>query len=127
MLEVPHLLHASVPPGVFQQALIAAVVAGITAWLATAFLMRYFRAHDDWALNPFAYYCLVAGLGSGRLPRVPLMPLAAWLLLLGPALLLGGAERLPVAATPISAAGHAVVAGAARGEAGRAAAAAGWT
>src|SRR5436305_1116375 len=40
VLEVPHLLHTSVAPGVFQQALIAAVAAGITAWLATAFLMR---------------------------------------------------------------------------------------
>lgn len=42
----------------------AAVLAGITAFLSTAFLMRYFRRHDDWALNPFAYYCLAAGLGS---------------------------------------------------------------
>ena len=67
VLEVPHLLHASVPAGVFQQAFIAAVIAGITAWLATVFLMRYFRRHDDWALNPFAYYCLAAGLGSAAL------------------------------------------------------------
>src|SRR4051794_28952491 len=64
VLEVPHLLHASVPPGVFQQALIAAVAAGITAWLATAFLMRYFRDHDDWALSPFAVYCLIVGVAS---------------------------------------------------------------
>ena len=64
VLEVPKLLHASVPPGVFQHAAVAAVVAGVTAWLATAFLMRYFRRHDDWALNPFAYYCLLAGLGA---------------------------------------------------------------
>ncbi|GAC1346484.1 MAG: undecaprenyl-diphosphate phosphatase [Acetobacteraceae bacterium] len=64
VLEVPHLLHASVPPGVFQQAAIAAVAAGVTAFLATAFLMRYFRRHDDWALNPFAFYCLIVGLGS---------------------------------------------------------------
>ena len=70
VLEVPHLLHASVAPGVFQQALIAAVIAGVTAWLATAFLMVYFRRHDDWALNPFAFYCILAGLGS-----------AAWLAL----------------------------------------------
>ena len=63
VLEVPHLLHASVPGGVLQQALIAAVIAGVTAWLATAFLMRYFRDHDDWALNPFAIYCLVVGAG----------------------------------------------------------------
>ena len=42
----------------------AAVVAGITAWLSTWFLMRYFRNHDEWALSPFAAYCVVAGLGS---------------------------------------------------------------
>jgi undecaprenyl-diphosphatase len=64
VLEAPHLLHASVPPGVFQQALIAAVAAGVTAWLATAFLMRYFRDHDNWALSPFAVYCLVVGAAS---------------------------------------------------------------
>ena len=64
VLEVPHLLHASVPPGVFRQALLAAVLAGITAWLATAFLMRYFRDHDDWALSPFAIYCLLFGGGA---------------------------------------------------------------
>ncbi len=61
VLEVPHLLHTSVPAGVFQQAAIAAVVAGITAWLATAFLMRYFRDHEKWALQPFGFYCLVFG------------------------------------------------------------------
>jgi undecaprenyl-diphosphatase len=43
---------------------LAAVIAGITAFLSTAFLMRYFRSHDKWALNPFAYYCLIAGVGS---------------------------------------------------------------
>ena len=69
VLEVPHLLHESIPAGVFQQAAIAAVLAGITALLSTAFLMRYFRANDRLALNPFAIYCLVFGLGS-----------AAWLL-----------------------------------------------
>jgi undecaprenyl-diphosphatase len=64
VLEVPHLLHAGVPAGVLQQAVIAAVVAGITAWLATAFLMRYFRQHDVWALSPFAVYCIVFGAAS---------------------------------------------------------------
>lgn len=68
-LEGRHLLSAAVPPGTFQQAGLAAIVAGVTAWLSTAFLMRYFRQHDDWALRPFAIYCLVFGLGS-----------AAWLL-----------------------------------------------
>lgn len=64
VLELPKLLHASVPAGTFQLAAVAAVVAGGTAFLSTAFLMRYFRRHDDWGLNPFAYYCVAAGLGS---------------------------------------------------------------
>ena len=64
VLEVPHLLHASVAPGVFQQALLAAVIAGITAWIATFLLMRWFRSNDDWALTPFAIYCLIFGAGS---------------------------------------------------------------
>ena len=64
VLEVPKLLHEHVPEGTFQLAAMAAVVAGITAWLSTWFLMRYFRDHDDWALSPFAAYCIVAGLGS---------------------------------------------------------------
>ena len=34
------------------------------AFASTAFLMRYFRRHDAWALNPFAYYCIALGLGS---------------------------------------------------------------
>jgi undecaprenyl-diphosphatase len=72
VLEVPKLLHTSIPtdvttsipPGTFGLAALAAVVAGATALASTAFLMRYFRAHDSWALNPFAYYCLVIGAGS---------------------------------------------------------------
>ena len=64
VLEVPHLLHASVPAGVFQQAVIAAVVAGVTAWIATFLLMRWFRSNDDWALTPFAIYCLLFGIAS---------------------------------------------------------------
>jgi len=64
VLEVPKLLHASVPPGVFGLSAVAALVAGITAFASTAFLMRYFREHDAWALNPFAYYCFVVGAGS---------------------------------------------------------------
>nr|WP_294506910.1 undecaprenyl-diphosphate phosphatase [uncultured Rhodopila sp.] len=61
VLEVPKLLHESIPPGVLTNSIIAAVVAGITALLSTAFLMRYFRQHDSMALNPFAYYCVLAG------------------------------------------------------------------
>lgn len=64
VLEVPKLLHASVAPGTLPLAALAAVVAGVTAWLSTAFLMRYFRSNDTWALNPFAYYCIVLGGGA---------------------------------------------------------------
>jgi undecaprenyl-diphosphatase len=64
VLEVPHLLHESVPAGVFELAFMAAVLAGVTAYLSTWFLMRYFRQHDAWALNPFAWYCAVVGAGS---------------------------------------------------------------
>jgi undecaprenyl-diphosphatase len=64
VLEVPKLMHEHVPQGVLLTSAVAAVVAGITALLSTAFLMRYFRQHDAWALNPFAYYCVLAGAAS---------------------------------------------------------------
>jgi undecaprenyl-diphosphatase len=64
VLEVPKLMHASVAPGVLKLAILAAVVAGVTAFASTAFLMRYFRNNDRWALNPFAWYCLALGAGS---------------------------------------------------------------
>jgi undecaprenyl-diphosphatase len=64
VLEVPKLLHASVAPGVFSLAAVAAVAAGVTAFLSVWFLMRYFRRNEDWALNPFGYYCIAFGLGS---------------------------------------------------------------
>ena len=64
VLEVPKLLHADIPPGTLQLSLLAAVVAGVVALASTAFLMRYFRHNDKWALNPFAYYCIVVGLAA---------------------------------------------------------------
>jgi undecaprenyl-diphosphatase len=64
VLEVPKLLHAEIPAGVFELSTIAALIAGITAYASTAFLMRYFRQQDSWALNPFAYYCMAIGAGS---------------------------------------------------------------
>ena len=69
VLEVPKLLRAGVPHGILADAVLAAIVAGATAFASTAFLMRYFRNHDKWALNPFAYYCVAAGLGSLALLR----------------------------------------------------------
>jgi undecaprenyl-diphosphatase len=64
-LEVPKLLKATVPAGTFQTAAVAAVVAGVTALVSTALLMKWFRGNDKWALDPFGYYCIVAGLISG--------------------------------------------------------------
>lgn len=67
-LEVPKLLHASVPPGTFSTATIAAIVAGITALISTWILMRIFRSHDSWSLLPFGIYCIVfGGLGMAIL------------------------------------------------------------
>jgi len=62
VLEVPHLFHPEVAAAFGATVWIAGVVAGITAYLSTAFLMRYFRRHDFEALDPFAYYCWGAGL-----------------------------------------------------------------
>lgn len=63
VVEVPHLLHhRAAIHGMFGTAVLAAVVAGVVAYLSTAFLMRYFHNHDRWALGPFAAYC--AGFGA---------------------------------------------------------------
>nr|WP_194300350.1 undecaprenyl-diphosphate phosphatase [Acetobacter farinalis] len=59
--EAFKLRSAPPDPAQLHLALIAAVVAGCTAFVSTAFLMRYFRDHDRWALSPFAYYCMAAG------------------------------------------------------------------
>ncbi len=61
VLEVPKLVHGHLLHALFGPALLAALAAGIVAYASTAFLMRYFRNHDVWALSPFAWYCLVAG------------------------------------------------------------------
>jgi undecaprenyl-diphosphatase len=65
VLEVPKLIHSG--QGIAAIYWVAGVVAGITAWLSVAFLMRYFRRHEFEALDPFAYYCWAFGalaLGS---------------------------------------------------------------
>jgi len=64
VLEVPKLAHAHELHALFGTALIAAFISGLVAFASTAFLMRYFRDHDSWALKPFAYYCAAAGAGA---------------------------------------------------------------
>ncbi|HTZ36138.1 MAG TPA: undecaprenyl-diphosphate phosphatase [Stellaceae bacterium] len=61
VLEVPKLI-ALPGHGITALSLAAGLIAGITAYLSTAFLMRYFRRHDfEDALVPFAIYCWAAG------------------------------------------------------------------
>jgi undecaprenyl-diphosphatase len=62
VLEVPKLRHADVAPQMWQISIAAAVVAGVVAWLSTAFLMRWFRNDSRASLDPFATYCVAAGL-----------------------------------------------------------------
>jgi undecaprenyl-diphosphatase len=62
VFEIPKMLHAHLPAAQLEVFGIAAVTAGAVALASTAFLMRYFRGHDNAALNPYAYYCLAAGV-----------------------------------------------------------------
>jgi len=64
VLEVPKLIHAGSAAAFGLNSIIAGVVAGVTAYLSIAFLMRYFGKQEFEALNPFAYYCWLAGAGS---------------------------------------------------------------
>jgi undecaprenyl-diphosphatase len=64
-LEVPKLLRERLAPGTIETAALAAVVAGLVALASTAALMRWFREHDEWALDPFAWYCIAAGVLAG--------------------------------------------------------------
>ena len=59
VLEVPSL--ATVGGNALAYALLGGVVAGIAAYLSVRFLMRYFRTNR---LNPFAWYCVGAGVLS---------------------------------------------------------------
>jgi undecaprenyl-diphosphatase len=64
VIEIPKLLHEHELHALFGLSLLAAVVSGLVAFASTAFLMRYFRDHDSWALKPFAWYCGIFGAGS---------------------------------------------------------------
>lgn len=63
VLEVPKLLHGAAAGGIgFGVSALGGLVAGITAFASVAFLMRFFRKHEFEALDPFAYYCMAAGV-----------------------------------------------------------------
>jgi undecaprenyl-diphosphatase len=59
-LKLPDLL-GSAGDGVRGQALVAAIAAAATTWLAVKFLLRFFETNR---LTPFGIYCIVAGLVS---------------------------------------------------------------
>ena len=58
LLKLPHLIGAD-GDGIRGQALVGALCAGFTAYLAVRYLMKYFKTEK---LTPFAAYCFVAGL-----------------------------------------------------------------
>jgi undecaprenyl-diphosphatase len=64
ILKVPQLLRHDTGGSFTGLTIIAGIVAGVTAWLSIAFLMRYFRRHDFEALDPFAWYCWIAGAAA---------------------------------------------------------------
>lgn len=59
LLEIPVLFAGA--GAMLIPSLVGGVVAGVAAYLSVRFLMRYF---ETGRLDPFGYYCLLAGLGS---------------------------------------------------------------
>jgi undecaprenyl-diphosphatase len=56
-------VSSGAPLGLFT---LAAVLAGVAAYLSARFLLRYFRSGR---LDPYGYYCLGAGVASFILLR----------------------------------------------------------
>lgn len=63
LLEVPKLMKHGSQSSV-GVVLFAGVLAALSAYLSVTVLMRYFHKRDFEALNPFAYYCMAAGVIS---------------------------------------------------------------
>lgn len=63
LLEVPLLFDGHTPLGEYS---VAAVLAGIAAYISARFLIRYFRSGR---LDPYAYYCALVGVVSLLLLR----------------------------------------------------------
>jgi undecaprenyl-diphosphatase len=63
LLEIPKLLQPA-NRAALPTAVVGAVVAGVLAYLSTAFLMRYFKQQEVNALLPFAVYCVLVGAAA---------------------------------------------------------------
>lgn len=61
--EIPKLLHGGGDMDV-GLSLIAGLVSGVIAFLSIVVLMRWFKDHEIKALDPFAWYCAIAGVMS---------------------------------------------------------------
>lgn len=64
VLEVPKLLKSH-NMHMLTFGIVGGILAGIVAYLSTAFLMKYFRTHEVRAFRPFAYYCIIVGVVVG--------------------------------------------------------------
>ena len=58
VLKLPELF-GSAGAGVRGQAVVGAIAAAFTTWLAVRFLVRFFQSNR---LTPFGIYCVVAGI-----------------------------------------------------------------
>lgn len=63
VLEIPKLLQPA-NRAALPAAVLGGVVAGVLAYLSTAFLMRYFKQQEVNALLPFAAYCVLLGVAA---------------------------------------------------------------
>ena len=63
VLEMPKLLTPAAR-GDLVISLVGGLVAGVVAYLSTAFLMRYFKRNEVNALFPFGVYCILLGLAG---------------------------------------------------------------
>ena len=55
-------LTGPISKGMHGPIIVGSIIAGVGAYLSIRFLTKYFS--EDKSLNPFGYYCIIAGLGS---------------------------------------------------------------
>ncbi|QDH16154.1 undecaprenyl-diphosphate phosphatase [Swingsia samuiensis] len=65
--EAWQIRHMTISHDMLLQSILGAILAGITAWVCSILMLRFFRNHDQWALKPFGIYCMIAGVAAGIL------------------------------------------------------------